>query len=69
MERPIGLFVELMQGESPDGLMRRFDRMVRYAGILSEAKRRRYFVSEGERRRLAMKKAIKRQRKRAAARH
>jgi len=52
------------QGESFDSLLKRFRKKVTRSRILSEAKKHRYFVSNAEKRRIALRKAIRRQRKR-----
>ena len=58
------LKVELRAGESGDQLLGRFTKMVQKDGILREAKSRRHFISEGERTRIAQRKAeAKRRRK------
>jgi small subunit ribosomal protein S21 len=51
-------------GESPESLLRRFRKKVTQDGILSEVKKRRFHVSKSEERRLARRKAIRRERKR-----
>jgi small subunit ribosomal protein S21 len=51
-------------GESIEGLLKRFRKGVVKDRILSEAKKRRYFVSKSEERRIALRKAIRRERKR-----
>ena len=51
-------------GESIEGLLKRFRKGVIKDRILSEAKKRRYFVSKSEERRIALRKAIRRERKR-----
>ena len=56
--------VVLRQGESPESLLRRFRKQVTKDRILSEAKKKRYFVSKSEQRRIAKRKAIRRERRR-----
>jgi small subunit ribosomal protein S21 len=56
--------VVLRPGESPESLLRRFRKKVARDRILSEAKRKRYFVSKSEERRIAHRKAMRRERKR-----
>lgn len=56
--------VVLRQGESPESLLRRFRKKVTQDRILSDAKRKRYFVSKSEQRRVALRKARRRERKR-----
>ena len=53
-------------GESFDSLLRRFTQKVKRAGVLSEFRRRRFFVSKGVERRAKIKKSQQRQRRRAA---
>jgi small subunit ribosomal protein S21 len=57
------LSVELKSGESQDNLLRRFRKAVTQSGVLSETRRRRWFVSKSELRRKAKKKAIRRARR------
>lgn len=56
--------VVLRPGESPESLLRRFRKRVARDRILSDAKRKRFFVSKSEQRRIAMRKARRRERKR-----
>lgn len=56
--------VRLRSGESQEDLLRRFRKAVIRGRILSTLRRRRYFVSKGEERRLQEKKAIRRARRR-----
>jgi len=56
--------VVLRTGESPESLLRRFRKKVTQDRILSDAKRKRYFVSKSEQRRVALRKARRRERKR-----
>lgn len=56
--------VVLRPGESPESLLRRFRKKVTQDRILSDAKRKRYFVSGSEQRRVALRKARRRERKR-----
>lgn len=51
-------------GESLEGLLKRFRKGVIKDRVLSEAKKRRFFVSKSEERRIALRKAIRRERKR-----
>lgn len=55
--------VELQPGESQESLLRRFRKAVTQAGILSETRRRRWFVSKSELERKAKKKAIRKARR------
>jgi small subunit ribosomal protein S21 len=52
------------EGESPESLLRRFRKKVARDRILSDAKRKRHFVSKSEQKRIALRKARRRERKR-----
>jgi len=52
------------EGESPEGLLKRFRKRVTQDGILSTVKKKRFFVSKSEQRRMARRKAIRRERRR-----
>lgn len=56
--------VVLRSGESPESLLKRFRKKVTKDRILSDAKRKRFFVSKSEQRRVALRKAKRRERKR-----
>jgi small subunit ribosomal protein S21 len=56
--------VKLRSGESQERLLRRFRRAVMRDRILSEVRRRRYFISKGEEKRFRHKRAIRRLRRR-----
>ena len=56
--------VYLRQGESIENLLKRFRKTVTRDRILSEAKKKRYFVSKSEQRRLAKRKAQRKERRR-----
>jgi small subunit ribosomal protein S21 len=56
--------VVIRDGESPEGLLKRFRKRVTQDGILSTVKRKRFFVSKSEQRRIAQRKAMRRERKR-----
>jgi small subunit ribosomal protein S21 len=56
--------VELQQGESQDRLLKRFRKKVQRARILSTVRKKRFFVSKSEQRRIALRKAKRRERKR-----
>jgi small subunit ribosomal protein S21 len=56
--------VYLRQGESQEHLLRRFRKKVTRDRILSDAKRKRYFVSKSEQRRIAKRKAQRKERRR-----
>jgi small subunit ribosomal protein S21 len=51
------------KGESPQQLSRRFRKAVSRSRKMSEVRKRRWFVSKNEQRRLAKKKAIRRQKR------
>jgi small subunit ribosomal protein S21 len=57
--------VVLREGESQDKLLRRFRKKVIRSGVMSEVRKRRWFVSKNEQRRMDDKKAIRRMKKRA----
>lgn len=57
--------VRLRDGESQDKLLRRFRKAVIRSSILSEVRKRRWFVSKSEQRRMDKKKAIRRIKKKA----
>ena len=54
------LIVTAREGESGDQLLSRFTKLVQRDGILREVKRRRHFISNGERARLARQQAARR---------
>lgn len=56
--------VFLRDGESQESLLRRFRKQVTQDGVLSIVKRKRFFVSKSEQRRIAARKAVRRERKR-----
>ena len=56
--------VILRDGESAESLLRRFRKKVTQDGILSTVKRKRFFVSKSEQKRIARRKAIRRERRR-----
>jgi ribosomal protein S21 len=58
------LQVDLREGESPEALLARFNKMIQRDGILREAKARRHFISNGELARIAARKAARRRRRR-----
>ncbi|TET82765.1 MAG: 30S ribosomal protein S21 [Anaerolineales bacterium] len=64
--------VILRPNESQEALLRRFRKKVAKSGILSTVRRKRWFVSKSELRRIQRKKAIrrlKRRQRKYAARH
>jgi small subunit ribosomal protein S21 len=56
--------VYLRQGESIENLLKRFRKRVTRDRVLSEVKRKRYFVSKSEQRRIAKRKAVRKERRR-----
>jgi len=58
--------VELRPNESQEQLLRRFRRKVAKSGVLSTVRRKRWFVSKSELRRIQKKKAIRRSRRRTS---
>ena len=56
--------VVLRDGESQESLLRRFRKTVTRSGVLRDARRKRYFVSKSEQRRIAKRKALRRHRRR-----
>ena len=52
--------VNLRQNESQDQLLKRFRKKVAKSGILSTVRRKRWFVSKSELRRIQKKKSIRR---------
>ncbi len=56
--------VSLQKGESQQALFRRFRKSVSNSGVLSTIRKKRWFVSRAEERRIAKKKAIRRARRR-----
>ena len=61
----MSLDVYLRDGETQEGLLKRFLKTVQMSGILREAKAKRFFVSRGDAARIKAKKAARR-RQRAA---
>ena len=56
--------VTLKPGESQDSLLKRFRRKVTRERILSDVKKKRYFVKKSEERRRAHRKAVRKEQKR-----
>lgn len=56
-------YVELKPGETQDGLLKRFRKQIAKDGILSTVRRKRWYVSKSELRRIQKKKAIRRARR------
>lgn len=52
--------VTLRQNESQDSLLKRFRKKVVKSGVLSNVRRKRWFVSKSEQRRMDEKKAVRR---------
>ncbi len=57
--------VTLRNNESQDSLLKRFRKKIVKSGILSTVRRKRWFVSKSEQRRMDEKKAIRRYKRRA----
>jgi small subunit ribosomal protein S21 len=57
--------VNLRNNESQDQLLKRFRKKVVKSGVLSTVRRKRWFVSKSEQRRMEKKKAIRRIKRRA----
>lgn len=55
--------VVLRKGESQEDLLKRFRKEVTESGVLSEVRRKRWFISRSELRRITKKKAIRRARR------
>ena len=56
--------VTLRPGESQDQLLKRFRKKVAKSGVLSTVRRKRWFVSKSELRRIQKKKAVRRSKRR-----
>ncbi|MEJ2208633.1 MAG: 30S ribosomal protein S21 [Anaerolineae bacterium] len=56
--------VELRPGESQEHLLKRFRKKVQQARIMSTVKKKRFHMSDSEKRRLALRKAKRRERRR-----
>ncbi|MCD6400642.1 MAG: 30S ribosomal protein S21 [Anaerolineales bacterium] len=56
--------VYLRQNESQEQLLRRFRKKVAKSGVLSTVRRKRWFISKSELRRIQKKKAIRRSKRR-----
>jgi small subunit ribosomal protein S21 len=56
--------VRLRPGESQESLLKRFRKKVSKSRILSDARKKRWFVSKSEQRRIAKRKGIRRARRR-----
>ena len=62
-------FVNLRPNESQDGLFKRFRKKVVKSGVLSTVRRKRWFVSKSEVRRVEKKKAARRMKRRQVSRY
>ncbi|MFQ5406967.1 MAG: 30S ribosomal protein S21 [Anaerolineales bacterium] len=60
--------VKLQPNESQDQLLKRFRKKVAKSGVLSTVRRKRWFVSKSELRRIQKKKAIRRLKRRSTRR-
>ena len=60
--------VVLRGGESQDSLLKRFRKKVVNSGVLSTVRRKRWYVSKSEQRRMEKKKAIRRIKRRSFTR-
>ena len=60
--------VNLRNGESQDSLLKRFRKKVVKSQVLSTVRRKRWFVSKSEQRRMEKKKAIRRGRRKTFTR-
>ena len=62
----VGLLLVTRKGhEDGEALLRRFNKMVQRDGVLQEARRRRSFISNRERQRLAERRATRRRQRQA----
>ncbi|MBI3973684.1 MAG: 30S ribosomal protein S21 [Chloroflexi bacterium] len=59
------MYVSLRDGETQEALLRRFQRSIQNSGLLREVKAKRFFVSNGEKARIAARKSAARHRRRA----
>ncbi|HEX2186996.1 MAG TPA: 30S ribosomal protein S21 [Chloroflexota bacterium] len=59
------MYVSLRDGESQEGLLKLFQRSVQNSGLLREVKAKRFFISNGEKARIAARKSAARHRRRA----
>lgn len=60
--------VELRPGESQESLLKRFRKEITKSGILGAVRRKRWYISKSEVRRIEKKKAIRRARRRETKR-
>ena len=61
--------VMLRPGESQESLLKRFRKEVTKSRVLSEVRKKRWFVSKSEQRRIAKRKGIRRARRRQRQRN
>jgi small subunit ribosomal protein S21 len=61
--------VTLRSNESQEQLLKRFRKKVVKSGVLSTVRRKRWFVSKSEQRRMEKKKAIRRMKRRKVKRY
>ncbi len=61
--------VELRNGESQESLLKRFRKEIIKSRILSTYRKKRWFVSKGEQRRIAKQRAIRKARRKMMRRH
>jgi len=52
------------QGESPEQLLKRFRKKVQRERVLSDVRKKRFFISNGAKKRIALRKAKRRERNR-----
>jgi small subunit ribosomal protein S21 len=60
--------VELRSGESQESLLKRFRKEIIKARVLSTYRKKRWFVSKGEQRRIAKQRAIRKARRKMVKR-
>lgn len=61
--------VELRSGESQDSLLKRFRKEIIKSRVLSTYRKKRWFVSKGEQRRIAKQRAIRKARRKMIRRN
>ena len=61
--------VELRSGESQDSLLKRFRKEIIKSRVLSTYRKKRWFVSKGEQRRIAKQRAIRKARRKMMRRN
>ncbi|MBU6287878.1 MAG: 30S ribosomal protein S21 [Chloroflexota bacterium] len=59
------MFVSLRDGESQEGLLKRFQRSIQNSGLLREVKAKRFFIPPGEQERISARKSAARYRRKA----